>query len=738
MGFRPYVYRLATSLGLAGWVRNTPEGVVIEIEGEEGALNEFARRLPMEAPPLARILEVRTATGVPNGDSSFTIQHSEGEERPVALVPADVATCAECARELRDAADRRFGYAFTNCTNCGPRFTIVTGLPYDRPKTTMATFTMCEPCRSEYENPLDRRFHAQPNACPECGPRLFWDGEAIPDALGDAARSLARGEVVAVKGLGGYHLACDARNPAAVERLRERKGRGQKPFAVMSRDIDETRRFCKASEEAERLLESPEAPILLLEVLENNDLAPGVAPRLHRFGVMLPYTPLHRLLLDAAPATLVMTSGNLSEEPVIHEDEKARVALGHICDHFLSHDRPIAAPCDDSVVAMLNGRPLPVRRSRGYAPRPVETDVKGPEVLAVGAQAKNAFCLLKDSAAVLSQHIGDLDNVETLDYFGRAIQQFRQLFEIDPKVVAHDLHPEYLSTKFALSLSGVETVGVQHHHAHVASAMVDRGLGGTVIGLAFDGTGYGPDGSIWGAEVLIADLEDYRRAAHLQTIALPGGETSIKKPARMALAYLLAAFGDEGLGVGRRLVPSLSAMEADVVARQFATGLNSAVASSMGRLFDAVSVLLGGSAVATYEGQAAAELEAVAAKFRGTAEPYSWELREDSEGYVLDLVPAVRGVVECVEKGDDPRETAARFHETVARCAAEVCERLSNETGIRDVVMSGGVFQNVLLTRRLLELLEERGLRGYTHERVPPNDGGLCLGQAAIAANRSA
>jgi hydrogenase maturation protein HypF len=707
--------------------------VVIEIEGDREAVSAFSRRLAAEAPVLARILEVTSEEAEPAGETVFAIASSEGEAAPMPIVPADVAVCNECAADVSSPGNRRHHYPFTNCTNCGPRFTIVEGLPYDRPLTTMKIFTMCAECDEEYYNPANRRFHAQPNACPACGPALFWDGESRDDALALAARSLAAGEIVAVKGLGGYHLACDARSPSALERLRERKGRGKKPFAVMSRDIAEVRKFCSVSEEARAILESPQAPIVLLQKLAPDYLAEGVAPRLHRYGVMLPYTPLHRLLLEISPPTLVMTSGNLGEEPIAHDDHAARSVLGQIADHFLSHNRPIAVPCDDSVVAMLNGKPLPVRRSRGYAPVPKEVGLRGPETLAVGGDQKNTFCLLRDGVAVLSQHIGDLENVETVEYLGRAIEHFKQLFEVEPKVVAHDLHPDYASTRMARLFEGVRLVGVQHHHAHAASAIVDAGLKGPVIAVAYDGTGYGTDGTIWGGEVLVADLRRFERAAHLASIRLPGGEASIRRPVRMAIAYLLAGLAGRGLQTAMDIALPLAEREMTVVAHQCASGLNSPITSSVGRLFDAVSVIVGNSPVATYEGQAAAELEALASCHGLPAQAYAFEVRRESGGLVFDLLPAVREIAQGVRRGDDRAEMAARFHETLGQCTAEVCRQVSEETGLVDVVLCGGVFQNLLLTGRVLELLEEKGLRGHVHDDVPPNDGGLSLGQAAVA-----
>ncbi len=538
VGFRPFVFRLAQELGLAGVVRNTAGGVIIEVEGEQAKIEEFARRVRAEAPPLARIEAFEIEELEPLGDSGFRILASEGAPQPTALIPPDVALCEDCAREIEDAADRRFAYPFTNCTNCGPRFTLVTGLPYDRPQTTMAAFAMCEECAREYRDPKDRRFHAEPIACPKCGPQVKLEGERLASvgtpALPQTANLLREGKIVAIKGLGGYHLASDARNAEAVESLRTRKGRGQKPFAVMVRDLAEARRVAEVSAKAEALLTSPESPVVILPARRESGLAEGVAPRQQTVGVMLPYTPLHRLLLAHSPPALVMTSGNLAEEPLVHEDEEAKSKLGPLADFILSHNREIAVPCDDSVVRVEGDLVIPVRRARGYVPRAVPVAYEGPPVLAVGGYHKNTFCLLRAGEALLSQHLGDLDSVEVLAYFARAVRHFEELFEVKPEVIAHDLHPGYLSTQWAKSQQGVKLVGVQHHHAHVVSVLAELGLTEPVIGISYDGTGYGPDGTAWGGEILVADRKTYRRAFHLLQVPLPGGEAAIKHPGRMA------------------------------------------------------------------------------------------------------------------------------------------------------------------------------------------------------------
>ncbi len=547
-------------------------------------------------------------------------------------------------------------------------------------------------------------------------------------ALQEVARLLASGKVVAIKGLGGYHLACDARNAEAVEMLRTRKGRGQKPFAIMVRDLEEARRVAEVSPEAERLLASPESPVVILPARAGSGLAEGVAPRQHTVGAMLPYTPLHRLLLDRSPPALVMTSGNLAEEPIVHEEAEARAKLGHIADHMLSHNREIAVPCDDSVVRVDGDVVIPVRRARGYVPRSVRVEVEGPPVLAVGGYHKNTFCLLRDGEAILSQHIGDLDTAEVLDYFGRAVRHFEELFEVRPEVVAHDLHPGYLSTQWARSLEGVRLVPVQHHHAHVVGVMAEVGLEGPVLGVSYDGTGYGADGTAWGGEILRCDRRSYTREGHLRPVPLPGGEAAIARPARMALSHLMDAFGpEEGAARARRLLPALGEAEARVVARQIERGINSPLCSSMGRFFDAVAAMLGATPEATYEGQPAMELEAMASGAK-TGANYVYEI----ENSAIDTRPVVRGIVADLERGVDRAEIAARFHETVAAFTLDLCRRLGEHYGLSEVALGGGVMQNARLLRRLLEGMREVGLTPHVHREVPPNDGGMSLGQAVV------
>ena len=749
VGFRPFVYRLAKGLALSGWVKNTGQGVAIEYEGPRERVEAFERRLLEETPPLAQITEFAaeeiSVNGSASGEADFRILESEGAERQTALIPADVALCPACAADIADPGNRRFGYPFTNCTDCGPRFTIIEGLPYDRAQTTMRVFAMCPECEREYHDPADRRFHAQPNACPVCGPSLSLDGERLSagEVLSRAGALLRQGRILAIKGLGGFHLACDARSAEALETLRRRKGRGEKPFALMCNSLEEVRRICRTNPRLESLLESPQSPIVLLPRREGSGIAPEVAPKNHYLGVMLPYTPLHRLLFRHSPKTLVMTSGNLAEEPIEHREETAREKLGAIADHFLGHDREIFIPCDDSVVRPLRDQAMLIRRARGYAPQPLLLPFSSPEVLGCGGEMKSTFCLLQRQSALLSQHIGDLDNVETLEYYERAIAHFCRLFKAKPRLLAHDLHPDYLSSRWALSQPGVETIGVQHHHAHAVSAMVDNELAGPVLAFSFDGTGYGPDGTVWGGEFLIADQRDYHRVAHLKPLALPGGEASIRRPVRMGFSALLEALGEEAFVLREQLLPALSEAEARVIARQIERRVNTPLTSSLGRVFDAVSALLGGPPRATYEGQAAVELEMLAGPPDGRSSapsdggrPYGFAIMEQGETRQVDLASTFREIAAEARAGRAKEEIALRFHATVVAFCLEVCRQLRREGAPAEVVLTGGVFQNALLSEWLAAELERAGFRPYLHRRVPPNDGGLSLGQAVVAARR--
>jgi hydrogenase maturation protein HypF len=736
VGFRPFVYTAATGLGLSGFVGNDVDGVFVEVEGPAAAVSEFLALLERDPPPLARIERVTTRAVLPTGATSFAIAASDPAGVRRTLVSADTATCADCLRELADPADRRFGYPFINCTNCGPRFTIVRDVPYDRPLTTMAAFAMCERCAAEYHDPADRRFHAQPTCCPACGPRLTLRdaaGRALPgEPVARAAELLGRGQVLAVKGLGGYHLAADASCEEAAASLRARKHREDKPFAVLVADLAAARRLGLVGAADADLLTSASRPIVLLPRRPGAPVAAAVAPGNRQLGIMLPYTPLHHLLVRAAARAMVLTSGNVSDEPIVFHDAHALERLGGIADAFLTHDRAIHIRTDDSVARAFRGRPTLIRRSRGYVPEPVTVARPFPrQVLACGAELKNTFCLARDDRAFVSHHIGDLENAETLRSFTEGIEHFRRLFDIDPQVVAHDLHPEYLSTKYAVELAEVDLEPVQHHHAHVASCLADNGADGPVIGVAFDGTGYGADGTIWGGEFLVADLASYERGGHLAPVPMPGGAAAIRQPWRMAAAYLDAA------------CPGAAADRLDVVRRNQARwpavvamarrGVNSPVTSSAGRLFDAAASILGVRDAINYEGQAAIELEQLADPGEAGAYPACVEGGDPFRIRGGDLVQAM---VDDLEAGTAAGVIAARFHHGVAALIEAGCLLLRERTGLGTVALSGGVFQNTLLLNRTVSRLEARGFAVLVHSRVPCNDGGISLGQAVIAAAR--
>jgi hydrogenase maturation protein HypF len=748
VGFRPFVYALARRHGLSGWVRNTSAGVDIEVDGAPEALAAFTRLLRAEAPPLARIDEVVVRPCPANGFTAFEIVASQPVAGAFQPVSPDVSVCADCRRELFDPQDRRFRYPFINCTHCGPRFTIIQDIPYDRPQTTMAPFAMCDACRREYDDPLDRRFHAQPVACPACGPHVWLEnGPSKEQPRGEAAiqatrRLLQAGKIVAVKGLGGFHLACDATNAEAVAELRRRKLRVEKPFAVMMWDATSVASRCRLSEDERALLESPARPIVILQRTGITAVAEAVAPRQQTLGVMLPYTPLHFLLLEPEEgfaAALVMTSGNISEEPIAYGNREARERLAKVADAFLFHNRDIHVRCDDSVVRVVGAALQPIRRSRGYAPFPVRLPGKVPPILAVGAELKNTFCLTRDDYAFLSHHIGDMENYETLRSFEEGVAHFERLFRSRPEILAYDLHPDYLATRYAQERAereGVAAAGIQHHHAHIAACLAEQQHAGDrpVIGVAFDGTGYGDDGAIWGGEFLVADYAGYYRAAHLAYVRLPGGNAAVREPWRMALAYLHQA------GVAWEAdLPPLQADFApgapEVVRRQLQTGLNAPLTSSMGRLFDAIAALAGVRQHVGYEAQAAIELEAMVDAAEEAAYPFALDEPQPDRGAAhISAAPLIRAVVADLRQGVPMAKIAARFHNGVAQMVAVTCARLRDRYQLHEVALSGGVWQNVTLLARTRTLLEEQGFTVYTHTLVPTNDGGLALGQAAIAA----
>jgi hydrogenase maturation protein HypF len=721
VGFRPFVFNLAQRHGLTGYVLNSSAGLTAEAEGEPEAVAAFLHETTHHPPPLAWIQQTHLEDLSPLGDREFTIRHSVEHAGEFALISPDVATCPDCAADFTDPANRRHGYAFTNCTNCGPRYTIVEDIPYDRPHTTMAPFHMCASCRAEYDNPADRRFHAQPNACPVCGPRLSAPVE-------EAIARLAAGEILAIKGLGGFHLACDARSAPAVQQLRHRKRRSEKPFALMCRDLAAVDRICAVSDADRRALESPEHPISILRRSEACDLPEALAPGNRTLGVMLPYTPLHHLLFRGAPYdALIMTSGNLSEEPIVTHNDEAADRLAGIADWFLTHDRGIFMRTDDSVVRTFAGATRVLRRSRGYAPRTVSLGRDMPELLAVGGELKNAFCLTKGRHAILSQHIGDLENYETLVFFEETLANLKKLFRVEPRMVAHDLHPGYLSTRFALAMEALPKIGVQHHHAHVAGCMAENGLEGDVIGVAFDGTGYGADGKIWGGEFFTGGYTGFVRRAHFRYVPLAGGDAAIREPWRAAMAYLVDTFGSDW----EDLLRGVPAEKLHVVRQMIEGRVNTVDTSSCGRLFDAVAAILGLRREVTFEGQAAIELEAVAHPCE--TEVYDFAIPRTADGWEVDFRPAIHQIAAAVRVADNLSTIAARFHNTVAEATQMTCRLLRDATGLSRVCLSGGTFQNVRLTEQLNASLTEAGFQVYLHRRVPPNDGGIALGQAAIA-----
>ena len=734
VGFRPYVYRLAGEHSLAGHILNTPAGVTIELQGPAASVDEFLKRLPAEAPPLAHITGILVQE-IPNSrEDGFEILSSERDESVRTLISPDVAVCDDCLRELFDPSDRRYLYPFINCTNCGPRFTIVRSIPYDRALTSMAGFRMCADCQAEYDDPRNRRFHAQPNACWKCGPRVeLWnrDGKTIPahDSMASTVALLDGGKIVAIKGLGGFHLAADATNQSAVELLRTRKLRVEKPFAVMVPDVAAAEAFCEVDAAARRALEGPQRPIVLLHRKPRCLIAEQVAPHNRELGLFLPYTPLHHLLFAKGNfRALVMTSANRSEEPIAIDNREAVERLHDLADFLLVHNRDILWRCDDSVVRPAASKIRQLRRSRGYVPVPMFLHEDLPPILAVGGELKNTICLAKGRHAFMSQHIGDLENLESYGFFQDVIEHFERILEIGPRVIAHDLHPDYLSTKWALAQKGVCLVGVQHHHAHIASCMAENRLDGEVIGVAFDGTGYGTDGAIWGGEFLIAGYAACERRGHFRYVPLAGGDAAIREPWRAALGYCQDTFG-----AGFETPAALRAIPEErlrVVRRMIEAGVNTVPTSSCGRLFDAVAALAGVRQQVTFEGQAAIELENIAGD--EDAAPYPFELNA-GQVWEVDFRPAIERIV---AGGEPAPVVSARFHNTVADAIVETCRRIRTESGLKRVCLSGGTFQNVRLVSRAAGLLREAGFEVFLHAAVPPNDGGIALGQAAVAAAR--
>ncbi|MEW6327128.1 MAG: carbamoyltransferase HypF [Thermodesulfobacteriota bacterium] len=747
VGFRPFIYQLARRYDLKGYVVNTSHGVDIDVEGEALALDSFLRAIRSESPPLANITALEKSEHPPAGYSDFSIHESQASEGRSTLISPDICVCDECLAELLDVKNRRQGYPFINCTNCGPRYTIIEDIPYDRPKTSMKSFPMCPECAAEYHDPLNRRFHAQPNACWNCGPQItLFDTNknrvVCKNPIIQAANLLHQGKILAIKGLGGFHLVVDATIDEAVHTLRKRKHREEKPLALMSPDIETIGTYARVTSCESKVLASPQRPIVLLKKKARHNISPEVAPRHKYFGVMLPYTPLHYLLLKQGFTALVMTSGNLSEEPIAIGNDEAFRRLSHIADYFLMHDRDIYMRCDDSVVRVNKDKSYPIRRARGYVPVPIilkenmschrQIRRGEPEILACGGELKNTICLTKRQNAFLSQHIGDLENLETLESFTEVIGHLKRILEITPRIIAYDLHPEYLSTKYALAQNEMTKYGIQHHHAHIVSCMAEHGLNEEVIGLAMDGTGYGTDGAIWGGEILIARRESFERAGHLDYVPLPGGAAAIKEPWRMAVSYLYQTYGEDFLTLDIPFVKNHDKKILSFLTAAITKKVNTPLTSSCGRLFDGVAALLCLRDKVAYEGQAAIELEmSITNNRRATA--YAYNIPKKDNRWVMNIKPIIEQIVADIQAGTKNGVIANKFHHTLTHMFADLCLKVRAEAGINRVALSGGVFQNVTLLTRLTNLLRKNKFKVYTHHLVPANDGGLSLGQAVAA-----
>ena len=737
VGFRPFVYQLAQQYGLTGEVANTAFGVAIHAEGTSGHISDFVKDIPTQAPPLARITKIETFPADKKNLTDFSILPSRSGPSLTTLIPPDISVCPDCLKELQDPKDRRYGYPFINCTNCGPRYTIIDNVPYDRASTTMKTFAMCPACRAEYDDPANRRFHAQPNACADCGPSvILYDGKGDPiastDPLGRAAEVLEQGDILAVKGIGGFHLAVDAANDQAVNRLRKRKRREEKPFALMARDMAAIRRFAVPDVGEESLLTSPQKPVVLVLKKETNGIAGGVAPHNNYFGVMLPYSPLHDLLLDKGVDVLVMTSGNVSEEPIVTDNNDAFTRLFDIADYFLVHNRDIKWGCDDSIVRNFMGREYPLRRSRGYVPVPVGLKQDVPQILACGGEMKNTICLTKGQNAFLSQHLGDLENLAAFDVYRATIQQLRHLLDITPEIIACDMHPDYFSTQYAKEQKEIKVVAVQHHHAHIAGVMAEHHLDGPVLGLAFDGTGWGPDHTLWGGEVLMVDKSGYKRVGHLEPLPMPGANAAINEPWRMAVSYLYHTFGKDLLHLKLPLLDHIPGEALNITLQMIRQKINSPLTSSLGRLFDGVAALCNICRQSRYEGQAAMRVEMTAGGDTKQTYAYEWE---KTDSYIIRLAPLVQDIVSDLLYGTPEPVVCKKFHNTLIRLFVSLCKTVRNDTGINEVALSGGVFQNVMLLEGMVRGLEDEAFTVYIHRQVPTNDGGISLGQAWVAAN---
>lgn len=749
MGFRPFVYNLANKYNLKGFCLNDSRGILIEVQGE--LIDRFIEEIKTSPPPLSRI-EGLTSQMLAGSElyKDFSIRESVSHEGDFTFVSPDIATCQDCLKELFDPMDRRYHYPFINCTNCGPRYSITKDIPYDRSKTTMDCFTMCEACESEYHDPANRRFHAQPNACPVCGPQLMLLNNEVfavqtQDPISTVCSLLQDGKIVAVKGLGGYHLACDALNSKSVSLLRKRKYREDKPFAVMMDTIDTVKQFCYINAKEEALLLFTQRPIVLLRKKSDCTIPHDIAPDNLYLGVMLPYTPLHHLIIRESGLPLVMTSGNVSDEPIAYKDNEALERLKGIADYFLVHNRDIFMRCDDSVVKVVEDNEMIIRRSRGYAPFPVRLQYSFPKpVLACGAFLKNTFCLARGNHAFLSHHIGDLENTETMNSYETAIEHYKRLFSIEPEVIAYDRHPEYLSTKYAHAQNDdILKIGIQHHHAHIVSCMAENGIRHKVIGVVFDGLGYGDDGNFWGGEFLVADFSEYERAGHLDYVPMPGGEKSIKEPWRMAISYLHHMYGNDihllRLFNSPKFIEEIND-KLEILIKMLSRKINSPLTSSMGRLFDGVASLLDLQHSVNYEGQAAIKLESIADEHETGY--YSFVINTNgvkscNVPLIIQWQPVIKKIIEDMHHKTASPIISARFHNSIVEMVVQVCTMLRNSKGIKDVVLSGGVFQNNFLFTRLVKKLKLQGFTVYSHKKVPSNDGGISLGQAVIANERS-
>ncbi|MFH1421284.1 MAG: carbamoyltransferase HypF, partial [Planctomycetota bacterium] len=735
VGFRPFVYRIAHKYKITGNVRNDTLGVFIEAQGKESDITHFVTALEKEYPPLSLIESIEIEDIHPIKEHAFTILKSAKCKTKETLIPPDIATCNDCLNEIFDRVNRRFFYPFTNCTNCGPRYTIIKDLPYDRPITSMSIFKMCAACRKEYDSPDDRRFHAQPNACAVCGPHLTLTSNKnvkvdCRDAVSKTNTLLKKGAIFAIKGLGGFHLACDAANEKAVAKLRKRKNRLYKPFAVMSQDIESVLKYAFVSDKERELLQSYRCPIVLLRKKPKSPLSEQIAPHISEIGVMLPYTPLHHLVIKNNFTALVMTSGNISDEPTIASNEKALEKLAHIADYFLFHNRDILIQNDDSIVKVMNNTPVILRRARGYVPEPIKIPApatKHPDILAVGAEEKNTVCFVRHGQAFLSQHLGDLKNKESVESFENTTKHLERILQIKLKIIAHDLHPLYSNSKSATSLSNVTLVPAQHHFAHIAACLAENMINEKVIGISFDGLGLGTDGKIWGGEFLIADLSDFQRVAHLKYLPLPGADAASKETYRVAVSYLNHAFGDKAPEIALKLLKEKK-RNIEMIFNLINRKINSPLSSSMGRLFDAVGALIGICTVNTYEGQAPMELESLIYTEPLHNESYPFTIETESEMLIIDTAPMICKLVNDVEKKISTAHISGKFHNTVAQFTLAVCEKMRSIYNLNKTALSGGVFQNKYLTEKLISLLEKNDFIVYTHKLVPPNDGGLSLG----------